>query len=249
MVLEGTIPIEHTLPFVAFIVVNHGKYNANCTGSIIAPKYVLTAYHCLLTNGTTPTSPDAATVRVGSQYKSKGRAYQVREYYITDKTSKSYKNWDDIVVLELTQEILFDFLTTAAITLGRSTPRIGDTLTIAGHGIRIVQRRRLAIDSYVIGNVTVRRNSKYCKPVTNEFCAGGLKQGSAKGDSGGPAFKIINRKYVQVALITGGQHFHIIDKSRRDYQLIGMYDHGTLLKIAPYCGYIQKATGGAAYCQ
>uniref|UniRef100_A0A7E4W8P1 Peptidase S1 domain-containing protein n=1 Tax=Panagrellus redivivus TaxID=6233 RepID=A0A7E4W8P1_PANRE len=249
MVLEGIIPTEHSLPFVAYIAVTEGKLVKECTGSIIAPRYVLTAFHCLLTNKNKATVPQAIAVRVGSQYKSKGRKYLVSGFGTTDKTAQGSRNWDDIVILELTQEILFDFLTTAAISLSRGTPRIGETLTIAGHGTRIVQRRFLKSDSYVIGNVTVRKSSRYCKPKGNEFCAGGLEQGTAMDDSGGPAFKIINRKYVQVGMILGGEHFHKVDKSKRDFEPFDMYGYGNYLKIAPYCEYIQRSTAGTAYCQ
>uniref|UniRef100_A0A7E4V735 Peptidase S1 domain-containing protein n=1 Tax=Panagrellus redivivus TaxID=6233 RepID=A0A7E4V735_PANRE len=252
-IIEGIVPTNHPLPFLVFISVGRDLLST-CTGTILSPRYVLTALSCFSVAAqrlkiTTREAERLMVVRAGSQYRYEGLPYSVASSYITSKTSKN-KAFDDIMILKLNRDIVFDYLTTAPVTLVRWKPKLGETVAIAGYGVHVTGAEpNYKTKSYVIGNTTVMKNDRYCKPKKSyEFCAGGINQGrSDGGDRGGPVMKKINGKYVQVGMILEGKTIH--NPGNRFSTLFDVQDSGLYLTIDFFCDMIQRYTDGAAYCK
>uniref|UniRef100_A0A7E4USY8 Peptidase S1 domain-containing protein n=1 Tax=Panagrellus redivivus TaxID=6233 RepID=A0A7E4USY8_PANRE len=242
-IVGGYIPYVHSLPFVVYIQIfgKNGDFGV-CTGSIIASRYVMTAFHCLADailpfRTTLEELRKRMIVNVGSMYKKDGRPYKVVDFYPFRTKAGKY---EDFVILKLDRELYFSKGTIKPAVLGRWIPKRGEVLTIAGHGRRIANGRDERPDRYILANVKVEKNITLRRG-REGFCARGVNQGPAKGDSGGPALKIVNRQYVQVGMIAGGKK--ILVNSR--YKC----DEGEFILIAPYCDFIYEKTEGTARCQ
>ncbi|GAA4463571.1 S1 family peptidase [Phytohabitans houttuyneae] len=96
-------------PWAAAVFAN-GSFT--CSGSIIAPTWVLTARHCI--NGT-------MSVRVGSVYRSSGG--------VTRTVSATYAQ-NDLALMRLSSSV-----STSYVTLASSNPPVGSTNSIYGWGM------------------------------------------------------------------------------------------------------------------
>jgi len=96
----------------AAAVFSNGSFT--CSGTIIAPRWVLTARHCV--SGT-------MSVRVGSVYRSSGG--------VTSGVSASYARYD-LALLYLSTSI-----NTTYVTLSSSYPPVGSTNSIYGWGMTV----------------------------------------------------------------------------------------------------------------
>uniref|UniRef100_A0A7E4UTY9 Peptidase S1 domain-containing protein n=1 Tax=Panagrellus redivivus TaxID=6233 RepID=A0A7E4UTY9_PANRE len=243
-IVGGFIPRIHSLPFVAYLMMFDRQGNSTpCTGSIIAPRYVLTALHCLIyadshARMTLVEVQKRMIVKVGSLYKEKGRKYSVVAHYMPPIRPGS--DFQDIVLLKLNRAINFIKGKTAPVVLGRWLPKVNETLTIAGHGDRVVNGRGAKVSPYVLANVTVL-GAQYNGNIVSGFWTYGDGEGASPGDSGGPALKVVNGQYVQVGMIAVGGTY---DTSDHGACVVGLY-----LAIAPYCDFIQTKTNGAARCR
>uniref|UniRef100_A0A7E4V581 Peptidase S1 domain-containing protein n=1 Tax=Panagrellus redivivus TaxID=6233 RepID=A0A7E4V581_PANRE len=241
-IIGGVIPKMHKFPFVAYILIT---INDNwCTGSIIAPQYVLTARHCFsyAVNATHDMNMsivrDYIIVEVGSQHKGRGQRFRVRSIH----TPSINRKWFDITILKLDREIEIDNITTSAITLRKWNPRFREQLLTVGHGKHVVGTHIRKESSYVAGSLTVTApNGGFCKANEYEFCAYGKGEGTYLGDSGGPVIKVIDNKYYQVGLIVSGYIYEDINKTT-------LSDFGKYLIIERFCPGIEAKTQRTAIC-
>uniref|UniRef100_A0A7E4VFY8 Peptidase S1 domain-containing protein n=1 Tax=Panagrellus redivivus TaxID=6233 RepID=A0A7E4VFY8_PANRE len=242
MIIEGRVAKWHELPWVVFIdFLKNGFVRHSCSGSIISPKHVLTALHCLTHNGSLiphslKNSKYAIKVKVGSRYKNEGLTFNRKTYYVF-----AFENgFADFAVLRLDEEIKFRHLDAAPICLSKLRPEDGETLIVAGHGIHLNRKNVTRPErSYVIGNATVLKNGPW-KLDHYQFYTGDLNGGGAAGDSGCPAMTIFNGKYYQVGILIQGNHQKVDG---------GIFNHGVYNAISPFCDGIKEVTHGMAYCQ
>uniref|UniRef100_A0A7E4VQA0 Peptidase S1 domain-containing protein n=1 Tax=Panagrellus redivivus TaxID=6233 RepID=A0A7E4VQA0_PANRE len=240
-IINPIVPGSHSLPFMAFISIRVNNYAKYCAGTIIAHKYVMTALHCLThavrdLNVLTYQVEKLMTVRVGSQYKTKGGAtYGVVESFKTNNTL-AYKE-ENIVILELKHNI---FVAGAKpIKLGAWKPKVGTRLKIAGY-TRVVNGARKSIDQYAIGNATVFALPP-CEGKPYAFCVRDVNQGASVGDEGGPAYMLVKGEYIQVGMILDDD-----PKKNTDQRVLSS---GAYLLIRPFCGFIAAVTKGLARCK
>ncbi|MCM0674636.1 DUF1986 domain-containing protein [Micromonospora phytophila] len=146
----------------AAAVFSNGSFT--CSGTIIAPQWVLTARHCL--NGT-------MSVRVGSVYRSSGG--------VTRTVSATYSRYD-LALMRLSSSV-----STSYVTLANSNPPINSTNTIYGWGQTCYSG---CSASSQLKTATVRVTStSYTDAYGGQAIRSTEISGNAwRGDSGGPEF-------------------------------------------------------------
>jgi len=158
------------------------------TGTLISPKHVLTAAHAakLVLNPTDGT------------FEVNGKQYTTSQIYIyPDYNSHTQK--DDIAILELSQPV--EGVTPSAIF--RDTPQVGDLLTLVGFGAG--------------GNGTTGQDGTFgvkmvgttpIDTVTDTLITwrfdNNNESDTAYGDSGGPAFLLVDGEYLVAGVTSGG---------------------------------------------
>lgn len=162
-------------PWAAAVFAN-GSFT--CSGTIIAPNWVLTARHCL--NGT-------MSVRVGSVYRSSGG--------VTRTVSATYARYD-LALMRLSSSV-----STSYVTLASSNPPVGSTNSIYGWGMTCYSGCS-ASTQLKTANVQVTSTN-----VTDAYGGQAIRStrinGNAwRGDSGGPEF--YNGQQVGVASTANG---------------------------------------------
>uniref|UniRef100_A0A7E4V776 Peptidase S1 domain-containing protein n=1 Tax=Panagrellus redivivus TaxID=6233 RepID=A0A7E4V776_PANRE len=241
-IIEPYLPKRHSLPFIAFITIRAPTYQRDCTGSIIAPRYILTSLDCLVAAAAhlkvkVQLLLKFVTVRTGTVYKTVGGTTSpVIDFFTTNNTNAGIV--EDIVILELSRNVTHSE-TAEPITLGRWQPKVGANLTIAGQ-TRIVNRRDVPVNHYVIGKATVSKLPP-CHGTNYAFCVRDRDQGATPGDEGGPAYKTVNGEYVQVGMIRSGEWKETADNH--------VLNEGKYLLIAPFCNFIKVTTRGEAHCK
>uniref|UniRef100_A0A7E4V3S2 Peptidase S1 domain-containing protein n=1 Tax=Panagrellus redivivus TaxID=6233 RepID=A0A7E4V3S2_PANRE len=165
------------------------------------------------------------------------KSQNVRNYYVR----REHHIPVDFILLKLDQSIEFDYKTTAPIPLKRWNTTFNEKLQVAGFGKHVVGTDIRKPRSYVIGTLTVKPNSGFCNATRNEFCAYGKAEGSFKGDSGGPVFKVIKGKPYQVGMTIYGEVY--TDKTDT-----WAYAFGRYLNIGTNCHHIKRWTNQTVKC-
>lgn len=178
---------------VAMVIRYGGGYNSVCTGTLIAPKTVLTAAHCIyaygenlqyfVTFGTESVSPSKA-VQVVSQHRHPNYGSNAYDFGILRLASP---------VLDVTP-IAINETTLTGSHLGRPIRHVGFGLTSPSSDVSGTKREV----TYPLREVT---------PLTIESGAQGKQ--TCQGDSGGPGFMVMpgGSKEVLVGVVSyGDQH-------------------------------------------
>ena len=161
----------------AAAVFSNGSFT--CSGTIIAPQWVLTARHCL--GGT-------MSVRVGSVYRSSGG--------VTRTVSATYGRYD-LALMRLSSSV-----STTYVTLANSNPPIGSTNSIYGWGMTCYSGCS-ASEQLKTANVQVTSNSATDAYGGQAIRSSRINGNAWRGDSGGPQF--YNGAQVGVASTADGQ--------------------------------------------
>ncbi|MEW2385874.1 DUF1986 domain-containing protein [Micromonospora sp. NPDC047707] len=160
----------------AAAVFSNGSFT--CSGTIIAPQWVLTARHCL--GGT-------MSVRVGSVYRSSGG--------VTRTVSATYGRYD-LALMRLSSSV-----STSYVTLASSNPPIGSTNSIYGWGMTCYSGCS-ASSQLKTASVRVTSNSASDAYGGQAIRSTRINGNAWRGDSGGPQF--YNGRQVGVASTADG---------------------------------------------
>jgi V8-like Glu-specific endopeptidase len=187
-IIGGTIAMGD--PAVVSMAVRYGGYQSVCTGTLIGPKTVLTAAHCINAYGTNV----AYYAAFGTYSSSPTRAVQVAQQY----RHPSYRGgaWD-FGLLRLTQPVL----DVAPIPLNETpmtSSLIGRPIRHVGYGITAPNTNGDGIKREVTYNL--RSIQQY----TIESGAQGKQ--TCQGDSGGPGFMVLpgSNREVLVGVVSYG---------------------------------------------
>ncbi|ATY60163.1 trypsin-like serine protease [Cordyceps militaris] len=168
---------------------------ANCGGTVISEKYVLTAGHCA--EGYT-----GLNIRVGSATNGKGTNYNVTRAVVHPKYNAETYAYD-AAILEISPAIKFG-TTVKAIALADVEPAVGTDTVVSGWGSLTetpnYPTALQAVHVPIYNRATCKTNYASVTPITADMICAGFPEGkkdSCSGDSGGP-------------LVTGGKVVGIV---------------------------------------
>jgi trypsin len=234
-VINGTFVAPGDMPWSAAFMTTaqDGKREAFCGGSLIAEKWVLTAAHCAI--------PDGTEVIIGRNdlSASDGIKRRVKTQWRHIDFGRAALYDSDIALVELSASV-----TAPPATLGSAAPAVSSRLIVAGWGATEEGGRSIQLLSFVDLNIDpqdtcVRRYKFSNAPVTeNMFCASKSKprpQDACQGDSGGGSFsKPIGAGYELVGIVSFG-------KGCATPGFPGVYTK--LAPFRPWLAEVQQATG------
>jgi secreted trypsin-like serine protease len=156
-------------PWAARLFVNGRQ---NCTATIIAPTYILTAKHCVSSSGT-------YTFRIGSLDQTSGGTMATGVAITRHSTA-------DIAIVRLDRSVSATYS-----PLGTTTDvSVGQTVQVYGWGATCTNQPEINCQSRYLKYANVRVTSVSCRDYTGGIavCAQRIDGITAGGDSGGPMF-------------------------------------------------------------
>ncbi|XP_072398750.1 elastase-1-like [Diabrotica undecimpunctata] len=232
-------PALGDFPFQASLIlqINSTRYLTFCGGSLIHPKWILTAAHCLEQDGK-PFPTNIVTVALGSIFTNGSNAQRaaVQSFYIHKKYFETNGGFDIGLIKLKTNARLGKNVQIIRLHNNNKETLIGTTAYLTGFGIiddyyhqpTRLRKAILHIDSPTKCLMNSAESADIC-------CTSTISEGKAcKGDSGGPLTIFRNGKYIQVGITS---HLSILPLCRISF------NNSVYTRVSAYIAWISRVTG------
>ncbi|XP_033327098.2 proclotting enzyme [Megalopta genalis] len=217
-VVGGEEALPGRWPWMAAIFLHGAKRTEFwCGGSLIGPRHILTAAHCMRDQRQRPFAARQFTVRLGDidlerdDEPSAPETYTVKQIHAHPKFSR-VGFYNDIAVLELTKPVRKSPYV-IPICLPQSRYRnerfTGARPTVVGWGTTYYGGKESTVQRQAVLPVWRNEdcNSAYFQPITSNFLCAGYRQGgkdACQGDSGGPLMLRADGRWIQIGIVSFG---------------------------------------------
>ncbi|XP_014468441.1 PREDICTED: proclotting enzyme-like [Dinoponera quadriceps] len=217
-VVGGNVALPGRWPWMAAIFL-HGSRRTEfwCGGSLVGPRHVLTAAHCMRDQRQQPFAARQFTVRLGDidlerdDEPSSPETYAVKEIRAHPKFSR-IGFYNDIAVLELNRPVRKSpYVIPICLPQARfrGEPFAGARPTVVGWGTTYYGGKESTVQRQAVLPVWRNEdcNSAYFQPITSNFLCAGYTQGghdACQGDSGGPLMLKIEGRWTQIGIVSFG---------------------------------------------
>ena len=209
-IYQGQPVVKGELPYVVSlqsIREDNAVEGHSCTASLIAPRFVLTAAHCVQNIVKLETK---VLVKATNLETDPGLLFDIKHFiphpnYQYDFSGSNINNSDDILLLELIEPVNLPLVKLAQFPLsGYANP--GESLTGAGWGVT----DNIGTKSTFLKKVQIQLMSdNECLQAwpgisESQFCTAGIDGNACQGDSGGPLFFKNGDELIQVGIYKAG---------------------------------------------